>query len=242
MSIRALILDIEGTTTPITFVTETLFPYAERALGAFLARSWADEQVQIAVGELRAEASAREDLSSIDEDGPADTLSAQTAQVVRELMARDVKSTGLKRLQGLIWRAGYADGELVAPLFDDVHGVLVRMKAADIPVYIYSSGSVAAQQLLFGHTHHGDLNPLLSGYFDTTTGPKKVASSYAEIARAIGVAPAHALFATDNPDEATASVSAGMRTVVMLRPGNHALPAGHDFTLWETLDGVDDLV
>jgi enolase-phosphatase E1 len=127
-------------------------------------------------------------------------------------------------LQGRIWAAGYADGTLRADVFDDVPPALRRWAAAGKSTSIYSSGSVGAQKLLFGHTHYGDLMPLLSGYFDTTTGPKKEAQSYRLIAAAMGVEPGRILFATDVVAEADAAVAAGLQAVILDRPGNRPQP------------------
>jgi enolase-phosphatase E1 len=228
------LLDIEGTTTPISFVHDTLFPYARAALPGFLTRHAQDPDV-------RADLELVAEFARDTPESPSVSGDLPHAEVLANLlwqMDHDVKATGLKSLQGKIWKDGYARGELVASLFDDVHDVLRTLHGRGAPARIYSSGSVAAQRLLFGHTAHGDLTPLLAGYFDTTTGPKKVASSYEAIARACGVPTSDVFFATDHPDEARAARDAGARAVLLDRPGNAALPEDHGFEVWTDLTGL----
>jgi len=130
----------------------------------------------------------------------------------------------LKTLQGLVWAAGYQSGALVCPIYDDAAAALRAWHAAGLPLHVYSSGSIAAQRLLFGHTTHGDLTPLFRGYFDTTIGPKLEAGSYRAIARAIGHAPEGVLFLSDHPGELDAASTAGMRTLCLDRV-EAAIPA-----------------
>lgn len=233
---RALVLDIEGTTTPISFVYDTLFPYAASAFEDFLRSNHAQGNLSDAF-----EALARQARSDQEEglDAPSvDPSDVETALAnVRWQMENDRKTTTLKDLQGKIWRDGYERGELKGEVFEDVPRLLEAADKADIPVRIYSSGSVEAQKLLFGYSTAGDLTVYLSGYHDTTTGPKKVASSYTEIASQMGMEPGGLLFATDNLDEAIAAREAGWQVVVMDRPGNHPLPE-HDFEIMETFEGV----
>lgn len=234
----AVLLDIEGTTTPISFVYDTLFPYAAAALERFLERRWGDEDVERDVAAITAQ--AREDIAQ-GHDAPAipapgevdeETRRDRVLDNLRWQMERDRKTTGLKSLQGKIWRDGYLSGELAGELFEDVPDALRAIHASGRPIRIYSSGSVEAQRLLFGHSTHGDLTPLLDGYHDTTTGPKKQAQSYRAIAQAMALEPGRILFATDNLDEAKAAREAGAQAVIMNRPGNHALPE-HDFATLE---------
>ena len=157
---------------------------------------------------------------------PALARNAAVLSVVRRQMAADVKATGLKALQGLIWRDGYERGVLRSEVFADVPLALRRWQAAGRPVAIYSSGSSLAQQLLFRHTGFGDLTPLLSGFFDTELGPKREADSYRRIAAAWGQPPARITFASDVPAECAAAVAAGLHAVLIMRPGNPPLPPG----------------
>jgi len=224
----ALLLDIEGTTTPITFVHDVLFPHARAHARAWLETHWDSVEAQSDVASLRAQAA--EDLAQgldtpqIPEQGDRTELIDATMSVVHAFMDDDRKVTGLKSLQGRIWFDGYASGQLEASLFDDVAPTLRRLQAQQVPIHIYSSGSIAAQKLLFAHTVAGDLTPLLSGYFDTTTGPKKEAASYRRIAAEVAVEPARLLFLTDVVAEADAASEAGVQAAILNRPGNHPQP------------------
>ncbi len=228
MTTRAILLDIEGTTTSIRFVYDTLFPFARAQMAAFLQSEWHAPTVQDDVAAIRTQ--ARQDLTDGVDDTPqvpegvgSDARQGTLDNVLWQ-MDSDRKTTGLKALQGKVWKHGYASGELRGHIYDDVVPSLNAWQRAGVPVYIYSSGSVAAQKLLFTHSAQGDLTPLLAGYFDTTTGPKKQATSYSAIAASIACAPEHILFATDNLEEAIAAAEAGLQTVVSIRPGNPPLP------------------
>lgn len=202
-----IVLDIEGTTTPISFVREVLFPYA-RANLAF------DDADRVA---LHAEYER-------DNERPA-TFDPKT--YVHWLMDRDRKSTALKSLQGKLWRHGYEHGELRSIVYDDVPRALARWHRAGTPIAIYSSGSIEAQQLLFHHSNHGDLTPYLSYYFDSTTGPKREPASY----RVIG----SGMFISDVVEELVAARDAGFACVLSLRPGN-APVAAHGFQVVRSFD------
>lgn len=203
---KVLLLDIEGTTTSISFVYDVLFPFARRELPGFVSRNWGDAAVREAARLMGA--------------GTAD----EAVRRALALMDGDVKDTGLKALQGLVWEDGYRGGELRGHVYQDVREALVRAKVRGVRVAIYSSGSVAAQKLLFGASVDGDLLPFIEHHFDTTTGPKKESGSYLRIASELGVAVGEVTFLTDNPDEADAARNAGMRVFVAVRPGNPALP------------------
>lgn len=219
---EVLLLDIEGTTTSISFVYDVLFPYARRAVEGFLEAHL--EAVAAEVELLRQEAAAErargEDAPEIPASGPREVIVAAAAASVRWQMDRDRKTTGLKGLQGKIWREGYASGELRGHVFEDVPVALRAAVEAGARVCIYSSGSVEAQRLLFGHAEGGELTGWLSGYFDTTTGPKREAGSYGAIAAALGVAPGAVRFVTDVLAEAEAAAAAGMQVRLSVRPGN----------------------
>lgn len=231
------LLDIEGTTTSIRFVYEVLFPYARANLSDFLHRNADDPDViaDIALVRQQAEADRAEGL-----DAPAVPQGAPAAALDNLLwqMDNDRKTTGLKSLQGKIWRAGYLDGSIRGHVYTDVPAALRRLQGAGRPAYIYSSGSIAAQKLIFGYSEAGDLLPLIAGHFDTTTGDKKVAGSYTAIAQAIGKPPGRILFGTDNPLEADAALAAGMQVAVFVRPGNHPLPEAHSYTTVTSMDGI----
>ena len=206
---RGILLDVEGTTSSISFVYDVLFEFAKRHVGDFLARHASDPVVARLAGDLARETGA----------DPA-ARPEQVALAAIDLMNRDVKSTPLKALQGLIWRGGFESGELVAHVFPDVPPALEQWAASGLDVRIYSSGSVEAQRLFFGHTAAGDLLPHLRGHYDTTTGPKREPSSYAKIADDMGLAPRQILFVSDVGAELDAARAAGMATVLAVRPGN----------------------
>ncbi|MDQ6930230.1 MAG: acireductone synthase [Candidatus Eremiobacteraeota bacterium] len=202
---EAVVCDIEGTTGSTAFVNEILFPYAQAHLEEFV-RAHRTEPVTAAVLDQTAKIAA---LARDNEDALVDTL--------RSWMAQDRKETPLKTLQGEIWVAGYADGSLRGHVYSDAVDALRAWHARGIKLFVYSSGSIAAQQLLFSHSVAGDLTPIFSGYFDTTTGPKREASSYTAIARSVGMHPGRILFLSDTPQELDAARTAGFRTVQVVR-------------------------
>ena len=210
---QVVLLDIEGTTTSIAFVKDRLFPFAEAALDGFLAAHGGRPEVQAILAEV---------------PGP------DRAATLRGWMAADAKVTPLKALQGLIWAEGYADGQIQGHLWPDVAAALRAWHAAGVRLAIYSSGSVAAQRDLFGHSEAGDLTPLLDGFFDTRVGGKREPASYAAIARALGVVPDAVLFLSDIAEELDAAVAAGMRVCQLVRPADGTVaslrhPAAADF-------------
>jgi enolase-phosphatase E1 len=199
--IQHVIVDIEGTTTPVSFVTTTLFPYARARLAHFVAQHGASAEVRSALDEARALLGKE---------------AADDAEVVSELLSwidEDRKATPLKTLQGLIWRDGYTTGQFVAPVYDDVPVNLRAWKERGLRLHVYSSGSVEAQRLLFGHTSAGSLLDLFERYFDTHIGPKVEAGSYQRIATEIRSEPERCLFLTDNPAEASAALDAGWQAI-----------------------------
>lgn len=199
----AVVIDIEGTVGSIRFVKEVLFPFARARLRAF-------------VLEQHARPDVASQLAAVTAETGSTGLEAQIAQLER-WSDEDRKATPLKALQGLIWAGGYASGELVAHLYDDAASALRRWAAARLPVYVYSSGSVAAQRLYFAHTAAGDLTPALAGYFDTTTGPKQAAASYRRIAEAIGRPASELLFLSDVAAELQAACESGFQAVQVRR-------------------------
>lgn len=189
MTLAAVITDIEGTTTPIAFVHRVLFPYARERMADFVATNHA------ALAEV-----------------PEPRLAT-----LRGWMERDEKVTALKTIQGLIWDEGYKAGALTAELYEDVPPALRRWARGGLRLFVYSSGSIAAQKLLFSHTPAGDLTPLFQAYFDTTTGPKRESASYAAIARGIGLPGAEILFLSDAEAELDAAHAAGLLTCQLVR-------------------------
>lgn len=223
---RAILLDIEGTTSSIRFVYDEMFPFVRRGLAEFLRDHWEADDVRGACDAIAADA-GHGSLA----DWRGDASDARAQQQVREevlrLMDADVKATGLKQLQGLIWRSGFESGELRAHVYEDVPPALKAWHEAGLDVRIYSSGSIAAQILFFGHTIAGDLLPLLNGHYDTTTGSKKDPASYTAIAGAFGRGPGEILFLSDAVAEITAARDAGLQTALCLRPENDEPPADH---------------
>jgi enolase-phosphatase E1 len=209
---KGILLDIEGTTTPISFVYDVLFPYARAHASEYL-----DEDAQRS---LKVEYDA--DVAR----GVTPTPWGSSAlPYVYWLMDQDRKSTALKTLQGRIWQEGYRRGELHGEVFPDVPPALQRWTDAGIDVCIYSSGSILAQQLLFSTTPFGDLTRYLKGYFDTTTGAKVDASSYEKIAGSFALPSSEILFISDVTRELDAANTAGMQVKLAIRPGNPAQPS-----------------
>lgn len=248
--IKAILLDIEGTTTPVSFVVEQLFPFARQHLAAFLQSAGQTEAVQADLAllrqeyEMEADAWAAEGAGEESADKSAVKLpewqgkSPQAAlPYLNYLMDQDRKSTALKAIQGKVWDQGYGSGELRSQLFPDVLPAVQRWQADGKKLFIFSSGSVPAQKLLFRHTEAGDLTPYLSGYFDTEVGPKKVAASYRKIAAIIGLPPPDILFISDVAAELQAAESAGMATLFSQRPHN-PYPNANGFEPIQTFAGI----
>lgn len=202
--IGAIVIDIEGTTSSLSFVKEVLFPYARAHLADYV-RAHADEPT---VAE-RLEAVRKEAGSALSQE-----------EVIAQLLCwsdEDRKATPLKALQGMVWEAGYRNGSFKGHVYDDAVHRMVDWHDAGLRLYVYSSGSVQAQKLLFAHTEFGDLTHLFSGYFDTTVGGKRDGASYAAIARAVDLAPGSILFLSDVAAELDAARSAGMQTMQLVR-------------------------
>lgn len=211
---KAILLDIEGTTTPIDFVHQTLFPFAKERIAKFV-----ETQFDL----LRHEIEQLVDESAIDTTYtiPVDpTEPGSIAKYLEYLIDQDRKSTPLKSIQGQIWKDGYESGELKSVVFDDVPRAFERWRSEEKTIAIFSSGSVLAQQLLFRYTDHGDLTQHISAYFDTNVGPKRDPASYSEIADELGYAANSILFCSDIQEELAAATRAGMRSVLVVRPGN----------------------
>jgi len=233
---RLYLLDVEGTVAPISLVTEQLFPYARTHLPQYLKENLQDPDVQADLRLL-----AEENRAEESQDCPTYGVEIRNELFARAylmwLMDRDRKSTALKSLQGKIWKSGFESGELKGTLFDDVPEAFRRWAAVG-KVAIYSSGSVDAQKLLFGHTVFGDLRPLIAGYFDTRTGPKTESASYAAIAKQMDVAPGDAVFFSDVVRELDAAREAGMQTRVVVREGNALVEDARGHSVVHSFDGI----
>ena len=221
-AIDAIVLDIEGTTTPITFVSDVLFPFARRHLREYLQDQRDSHDVRAVILRLRqdwAEDLARGESPPHWADS-ADARASSIAAYVEWLMDRDRKSPGLKLLQGHIWDRGYRSGELKSVVFPDVAPAIQRWRASGVKVAIYSSGSALAQRRLFEHVPEGDLTPYLNEFFDTAVGAKTSPDSYGRIAAALQCSTGHMLFVSDAMKEIEAARRAGCQVLLCVRPGN----------------------
>jgi len=222
--IKAVLTDIEGTTSSISFVHDVLFPYARERLPAYVRAHLDEPQLKSILDAVGAQAART--LST-------DEAIAQLIQWIDE----DRKITPLKTLQGLIWEHGYRRGDFFGDVYPDTVTVFRDWHTRGIPIYIYSSGSVYAQKLLFAHTRHGDLTALLSGYFDTNVGKKTDAQSYTAISDEVQLNAAGILFCSDITAELDAARAAGMQTCCFVRAGTVPRDAGHPVvTTFEAVD------
>lgn len=239
--IRGVLLDIEGTTTPISFVHEVLFSYARANLKDYLTAHWGFPELAADIAGLHDEhgADVERQLNppALLKETRQDEIDSVVAYV-NWLMDSDRKSTTLKSLQGKIWKQGYLDGTLVAATFDDVAPALKRWRESDLSVNIFSSGSVLAQKLLFAHTQAGDLTGFIDNYFDTTTGPKNEAESYQRIAGSLGLPAQDVLFISDVVAELVAANRSGMQTLLCVRPGNAPSGSSNDFEIVPGFEGL----
>lgn len=220
--IRAILTDIEGTTSALSFVKDVLFPYSRERMAAFVESRKDDPEVARLLDEAR---------------HLAGDANLDTGQIVGQLIRwidEDRKLTPLKTLQGMIWEEGYRNRDFFGHVYEDAVRRMKEWKAAGMDLYLFSSGSVHAQKLLFRHTEYGDLTPLFSGYFDTRIGPKQDAESYREIARRIGLTPESIVFLSDLKEELDAARAAGFATCQLLRAsaisGTGTHPQARNFT------------
>lgn len=239
--ILAVLLDIEGTTTPISFVHEVLFSYARLHVQGFLTENLDLGEVLEDLASLRQE--HRDDLMQDLRPPPlvAGTRQAQIDSLVAYvnwLMDRDRKSSGLKSLQGKIWKEGYSNATLKAQVYADVPPALDRWRRAGLSINIFSSGSSLAQELLFAHTESGDLSRFLDNYFDTTVGSKQDLTSYESIARILRLRPSDILFVSDVVSELDAAGAAGMHALLSIRPGNPPQPFAERYQCVRSFDEV----
>jgi enolase-phosphatase E1 len=223
--IRAIVTDIEGTTSSISFVRDVLFPYARTRLPAFIETHGDRPEVQHWLHEAAKEA------------GYVEANRQEVVELLLHWIDQDRKSTALKALQGMIWQEGYAAGDYRAHMYPEVASRLRAWRAQGLRLYVYSSGSVPAQKLFFGYSEAGDLTPLFAGYFDTETGPKRERASYQRIAEAVGEAPAHLLFLSDIVEELDAARAAGFRTGWLVRPPQ-PLPAQAPHPVFADFDAI----
>ena len=223
--IRAILTDIEGTTSSIDFVKNVLFPYARERLPAFVVTHADKPEVQHWLHEAAKEA------------GLVSATQQEIIGLLQRWIDEDRKATPLKALQGMVWEEGYRQGEFRAHVYADVPLKLEEWKKQGVDLYVYSSGSVAAQKLFFGHSEAGDLRPLFSGYFDTEVGAKREVDSYRGIAASMGIAAVDILFLSDIVEELDAASTAGMRTTLLAR-APATCPAGGTHACVTTFDAI----
>jgi len=200
---RAVLTDIEGTTSSLSFVKDVLFPYARKALPQYVQEH--QSRLQSLIADIAATV------------GKPGLSMKETVDILLQWMDEDRKVTPLKTLQGMVWKTGYENGELQSHVYDDAVRALRQWHARGVALYVYSSGSIEAQKLLFSHTPHGDLAPLFSGYFDTTTGPKLESRSYETIVRSLQLPARAVVFLSDHEGELQAAAAAGLRIVLVAR-------------------------
>ncbi len=223
MSIKAIVTDIEGTTSAVSFVFDVLFPYAAKHLPDFVRQN--AERADVA-----------EQLDAVRRDSNAPQADVErVVEILLSWIEEDRKATPLKALQGMVWAQGYHAGQLKGHVYPDAVEALQRWHAAGYQLFVYSSGSIQAQKLIFGCSEAGDLTPLFNGYFDTTSGPKREAQSYTNIQQAIGVEPEEILFLSDIVEELDAAQSAGLQTCGLAREGGEL---GSHITV-DTFTGIE---
>ncbi|MCT0216967.1 acireductone synthase [Synechococcus sp. CS-1330] len=233
-----VLLDIEGTTCPVSFVSDTLFPYAAEHLGSFLNEHHKDPQVQELLAEV--EKAWAEDPEPEAQSMRQQALSGWSDGVLKYLhwlINKDRKLPPLKELQGMIWEIGYQNGKLQGPLFKDVPSALRQWHAAGLQLAVYSSGSVVAQQLIYGYSSGGDLRAIFGHWFDTRVGGKRDQSSYTKITGSLDVPSHQVLFISDTLAECEAAAASGMQVLLSIRPGNSEQAVGR----FERISSFQDL-
>jgi enolase-phosphatase E1 len=208
--IKHILVDIEGTTSSIRFVHEVLFPYAKKHLKTFISDNFDRPEVNKILKEVL-------EINGIQSQDKEEILK-ESSIVLEYWITEDKKIKQLKELQGLIWEAGYKSGEYYGHIYEDAYKELKKWQKNDYKLYVYSSGSVKAQKLLFAHTKYGDLNSIFADNFDTQIGSKKESDSYTKIAAQIDAEPSSIIFLSDNEDELKAASRAGMQVIHLARP------------------------
>jgi enolase-phosphatase E1 len=225
-----ILTDIEGTTSSISFVKDVLFPYARDALPAFVREHGQRKDV-------------RQWLDAVAVEHGAVCSDDTIVEILQGMIDEDRKHTALKALQGMIWGDGYRSADFTAHIYPDAAAMLKQWHDAGHPLAVYSSGSVPAQKLFFGHSDAGDLTPLFSGWFDTEVGHKRDANSYREITRRLGQPAGDILFLSDVVEELDAARDAGMRTALIDRREDYPQPrldaAAHGHLRVERFDQID---
>lgn len=213
--IKAIVTDIEGTTTSLSFVKDVLFPYARRQMAGFVRQHSAEPEVKAQLDEV-----CKIVGQTLDQEQEQEQVIAQLIEWIDE----DQKITPLKTLQGMIWQAGYKSGDFTGHVYEDAARKLRDWHEQDIKLYVFSSGSVKAQQLIFGYSDFGDMTPLFSGYFDTRIGSKREVDAYQHIVEQLSYPADEILFLSDIEQELQAAAAAGMQTIQLVRENQSACP------------------
>jgi enolase-phosphatase E1 len=240
MTSRVILLDVEGTTTPISFVYNKLFPYARSHMRTWLSEHHTDTEVRDALFHLEKEniADARNAAPLFSLANDHQSLADSAAAYCLWLMDRDRKAAPLKTIQGLIWREGFQRGELQSEVFADVPTSFSEWRKQGCRLAIYSSGSVTAQRLIFEHTPYGNLLPLIDAFFDTRVGPKQDMKSYCNILNTLGIEAHEALFISDVSAELDAASRAGLSVALAIRPGTSAQPNSSNYRAVHSFAGL----
>lgn len=236
---RGILLDIEGTTSSVSFVYDVMFPFVRRELDGYLHANWGSAALNEVCDLIAKDAGYQSFGVWCTEGTGVERPQHLLREEVLRLMNGDVKATGLKALQGLIWRSGFESGEMQAHIYGDVLPAIQAWNDAGVDVRIFSSGSIAAQKLFFGHTVAGNVLHLFRDHYDTTTGPKKEAASYRAITKAFDLPPMEVLFLSDVLEELEAARAAGMQTCLCKRPGNTKITARHDQSEITSFDQIE---
>jgi len=224
--IKAIVTDIEGTTSSLSFVKDILFPYARKHIAQFVTEHANDNTVSPIIADIG---------KTVDRNLNLDESIDQLIQWIDE----DKKITPLKSLQGLLWKKGYEDNDFNGHIYDDAYEQLTKWHAQGIPLYVYSSGSVYAQELLFGHTRFGDINSVFKGNFDTRIGSKVEAQSYKNIAEYINLPCNEILFLSDIKEELIAAEASGMKTIWLVREEDHIRDPSQPFQTASNFTEID---
>ena len=234
-----ILLDIEGTTSSVSFVYDVMFPFVRRELDEYLHANWSSATLNEVCDLIAKDAGYESFIAWCGNETEVGKPQQLLREEVFRLMDGDVKATGLKTLQGLIWRSGFESGEMRAHIYDDVLPAIQAWNDVGCDVRIFSSGSIAAQKLFFGHTVVGNMLHLFRGHYDTTVGPKKEAASYRAIAKDFGLPATQILFLSDVPAELEAAHAAGLQTCLCKRLGNAKVAAGHGHPEITSFDQIE---
>lgn len=216
MAIKAIVTDIEGTTSAIDFVHQVLFPYSTKALPDYVRQHAQEAEIATIIAQVKAE------IKQSDAD-----LEIVIATLL-DWIATDQKITPLKTLQGFIWETGFKNHHFQGHLYEDAYRNLKQWQQTGIKLYVFSSGSIKAQKLLFGYSQYGDLTYLFEGYFDTKIGNKKTVTAYQNIQKAIALPASEILFLSDVITELDAAKNAGYHTLLLDREKSINNTQGHD--------------